>query len=441
MKRSVETERAQKHSVKRFRPNVDIILKPPEIPRGPDITLSFEELIAIGHCVDLVWNIYTPKVYIGRDAVGIIFQHLFSTATPCPGHNFPWNTIKCCRSAWLQDWYNVQLVCREWRDLAKDIVDPSFCNNWPIVQAARKNSVESVRSLLRSGRVDPHVENNWAIRNAINMGNLEMLKLLCQHGGADNFVPSVEELSGCACLNRVDVFREIHSQFKVDWSMNDNQILKVAASSGAEELVLMLLENHQVVQRGGLTTAFLSSLDGNHLELSCLLSSFEEFDAQGSSFLGLLAAIKNGNAEAVSLILCDDRIDVSTTLSSQPHGHFQLLRAAIVSRHEHTISLLLDQTSIDFLTNDAINHAFVLAAELGEMQALMVLLNDPRVDPTFSNNEAYKRAMSHGFSYIGDFLVDRHEGVAVLATVAQVTREEEEREQREEERQRGEGGL
>eukprot|EP01117_Protostelium_nocturnum_P015095 TRINITY_DN5811_c0_g2_i1.p1 TRINITY_DN5811_c0_g2~~TRINITY_DN5811_c0_g2_i1.p1 ORF type:complete len:316 (+),score=53.84 TRINITY_DN5811_c0_g2_i1:161-1108(+) len=110
------------------------------------------------------------SVIIGRDAMKIIFQFVVRRMI-APKSKKPRATLYTL-------WKKLSVVCKDWNQLAWEVLDVSINKNYPIRLASRYGSVESIKKLLTKPECDPSHDNNCAIREACTKGHHQVLRIL-----------------------------------------------------------------------------------------------------------------------------------------------------------------------------------------------------------------------------------------------------------------------
>eukprot|EP01118_Nematostelium_gracile_P010026 TRINITY_DN3410_c0_g1_i1.p1 TRINITY_DN3410_c0_g1~~TRINITY_DN3410_c0_g1_i1.p1 ORF type:complete len:230 (-),score=54.45 TRINITY_DN3410_c0_g1_i1:32-721(-) len=166
-----------------------------------------------------------------------------------------------------QDWLNVKLVNKKWKQMGDRLFDPNACdalrkmmklektfvllkllddkridpsasNNYAIVWAVRNRNLEFMKKLLQDKRVDPTARNNMAIQEACKYGFADVVDRLLQDDRVD---PNADTAVHLQKKNVEDLPREM-SQL----AMFQNNCLEVACQRGHLDVVDRLLNDKRI---------------------------------------------------------------------------------------------------------------------------------------------------------------------------------------------------
>ncbi|KAI8847910.1 hypothetical protein BC829DRAFT_395409 [Chytridium lagenaria] len=249
--------------------------------------------------------------------------------------------------------------------------DPKACQNEAILNACRSGNSPTVLALLADPRVDPSCRDNKAIREASRRGMSEAVKALLQHPMVNPSAYDQEALRNACTSGSSETVRLLLSDPRVDPSIRQNEAIRRAATSGMGEAVRFLLAHPKVDPAACEHEAFGNACGW----VSPAISSdgavnHEKIIYDGDSRI----------EEAFAVLIADPRALGIACARGRDNG-FAALHA------------LLNDPRVDPSACD--NQAIRRAASHGLTDIVERLLKDPRVDPTSNDNQAIRKACGH----------------------------------------------
>jgi len=150
----------------------------------------------------------------------------------------------------------------------------------------------------------------------------------------------------------------------VDPTYSNNRALTEAAERGCVDVVKVLLQDPRINANGGVFTAAVRS---GHLEVVKVFLKDSRVNPGASTNAALCAAAECGHLEIVKLLLLDERVNPAD------HHNAALSKAAGAGHLDVMRALLEDER-----VNPSDSEALAEVAEQGQVEALQLLLDDPR---------------------------------------------------------------
>lgn len=233
-----------------------------------------------------------------------------------------------------------------------------------ISKASECGLYEIVDQLIKDDRVNPAERNNQPLINAAKGNHIQVVERLLQDPRVDPVDQNNCALAIASRFGHVKIVQRLLLDPRVDPAYDDNDAILYACSEGHLEVVRILLADKRADP----------FYDDGPLEKAC----------------------EKGHVEVVKALLNDPRFDPKLETL-----HFNdIFRAA--SKQSDALNLLLDNTGINE------DYGTVLlwdASETGDLEVVKRLLAHPRIDPSFSNNEALQFALECEHSEVVDCLL------------------------------------
>eukprot|EP01117_Protostelium_nocturnum_P004603 TRINITY_DN1663_c0_g1_i1.p1 TRINITY_DN1663_c0_g1~~TRINITY_DN1663_c0_g1_i1.p1 ORF type:complete len:277 (-),score=73.78 TRINITY_DN1663_c0_g1_i1:28-858(-) len=120
---------------------------------------------------------------IGLDVLSCIFQFLFPLLSihrrkdaNLTERESPSKEMR----AELKEWNKIQRVCKEWKQTSWELMDFSFCQQYPLFNSSRLGLSMALRKLLKEDRCDPTSRHGHIYSAAAVKGNLSALVQLVE---------------------------------------------------------------------------------------------------------------------------------------------------------------------------------------------------------------------------------------------------------------------
>jgi hypothetical protein len=146
----------------------------------------------------------------------------------------------------FRDWFNVMITCKKYNRLGRQIFDPSYKNNWPIIQASLLGYTTCVRYLLTDPRVDPTAQCNVAVRAACENGHMDVVKVLILDGRVDPAINNNCVIGWASERGDLELVRYLLKHPRVNPAANGNNALKMALTNGHMKAAKELMTDARV---------------------------------------------------------------------------------------------------------------------------------------------------------------------------------------------------
>lgn len=279
-------------------------------------------------------------------------------------------------------------------------VNPTACKHEALVYACRNRYCDVVEILLKDKRVDPSCNANQPIKEAIKSGGSRSMKAIINH---PLFKP-LDELN--FSLAREGFLRQDSDAVKVILGM-DAAVPGVGSELLGDmmntEGVKLLIEHgadpsyhyHRVIRNAVVYDRF---------DLVQYLLAVPKTDPTAQTNWCICFAAESGNTKMVQLLLEDPRVD-PTARDNYP------LRHACQRGQLDVVKLLLADPRVDpsgGSEGKPLTHLFLPSKDFAwfpppansedpkvteKLEIIHLLLSDPRVDPTYGNNQALSAAL------------------------------------------------
>lgn len=186
--------------------------------------------------------------------------------------------------------------------------DPTTCNNYAIIFAAKGGHTEIVKALLKDKRVNPSADQNQALRFAAEGGHIEIVIALLKDKRTDPNAYQSEALRSAAEYGHVKVVIELLKDKRTNPCSFDNSAIRWAAQYGRTEVVKVLLADKRVDPSANKNEAIFLAAENGHLEVIKVLLRDKRVDPNEA----LLKAKECNRPQIVEFLLLDTRITQKT---------------------------------------------------------------------------------------------------------------------------------
>ncbi|KAJ3206054.1 hypothetical protein HDU67_008416 [Dinochytrium kinnereticum] len=270
------------------------------------------------------------------------------------------------------------------RKVHSHLYDPSVLDD--LLQCACSyGAIHVVQHLLNVKTINPTRGRNLALRVTVEHGHLNCLNLLLSHPSVDPGDLNNYAVRVAAGRGHLSVLQRLLQDPRVDPTVDQNSPLIMAIVHHHLEAVTLLLESGKVNPMAFRGVAFREALTSDFPSFKTMT----RFSQTVPTNL-IISIVENGNLHHLTSILED--------LPNLPLGFSDslLLRIAVRQNHIRLVQLLLDRNGID---PAAMRHRAVCdAARLGRVEALQVLLRDPRADKVA--NEGFPARVARRFGHL-----------------------------------------
>ncbi|KAI8903087.1 ankyrin repeat-containing domain protein [Gorgonomyces haynaldii] len=293
------------------------------------------------------------------------------------------------------------------RLLLEHNANPSVLQNTCFRTAARQQSKDILKMLLKHPLVDPSDMDSEALRMACLYGYTSVVRLLLEDGRCDPAAADHQALEEACIQGHYDIFQLLLNDPRVSPAANDQLAIKmvpVTCSSDKSTWSARILMNKQRMMKELLLDPRVDpSFDNNQ---------------------SLVNAATCGMVEMVQMLLNDNRVretmDSTALKAACGHGHLEIVRVLIAAGQDPAADEqeaiqdavlngyvpVVRQLMLDPRVDPAVSNDFCLrmAVQLGHMEMVQTLLQDPRVNPKIGNDYCYRVACEKGHDELADYM-------------------------------------
>jgi hypothetical protein len=202
--------------------------------------------------------------------------------------------------------------------LADPRVDPADFANAAIRRAARAGHVPVVRALLSDRRVNPRAVRHDALQNAALLGHADVFRLLLDDARVDPAADNDALVAAATCGGNVEVVRAVLLDPRMDVGAAAREALLAAVRGNHAEVVAMLLADARVcVHLDSFVRMLNEGVTYDHGGVVQVLLQHTAWEPPGACLAAnLLTAVYYGCTAALSVLLCDARVDPSASGNS-----------------------------------------------------------------------------------------------------------------------------
>jgi ankyrin repeat protein len=274
--------------------------------------------------------------------------------------------------------------------LDNDQVDPSYDNNFMILNACKCGQYDIVKKILLDSRVDSSVNNNFAIVKASLYGYYKIVKLLLADNRVDPSARNNGAIQRAASSGHINIVKLLLADHRVDPSANNNYPLRMASQIGEIEIVKLLLSDERVHQMKYL--GIQSAYDNDHMDIVRLLWGHDYCCPREI----LLDALYYNEPEMIELLL-DNKYLVNDLTKTN------IIKACEYGDLENVKKILMAEHSNNIIKN--IDIAFISACANGHYEIVKLLSSDNRINPNYKHNKAFRWACANGYYEIVKLLL------------------------------------
>lgn len=275
--------------------------------------------------------------------------------------------------------------------LADGRADPSADKSRVLRQAVESRDKELVEMLLRDGRANPADENSEVLRIAARMKDKIMLEILLRDGRADPCADDSAVLREAVKERYRDGVELLLSDGRADPAAGRSGALQAALNNKDFVLIHAFLEDKRA-NPGDCPELLNFCVDINDTDLLSTILSDERTIPDALDGKALRTAARNKNNEIIKMFLADSRVTLTN----------DALTASLEIGNDDAVRLLLADGRADPSAND--DRALIIAVEEENLEMVKLLLADPRVRADARNGRALRCAKNLGCDEILELL-------------------------------------